>query len=97
MSKASIAPGARIACADGPAGSPDASAGTPTAATAAHANHGRYLFLSPTRVPLRESVVPDRVTHGSKPPFNERGVEIPKRPGGDRARRPRRARRSARA
>jgi hypothetical protein len=43
-SNAWIEPGAR-------AGSPDASAGTPTAAIAAHANHGRYLFLRPTRLP----------------------------------------------
>jgi hypothetical protein len=43
-SNASIDPGARV-------GSPDASAGTPTIAIAAHANHGKYLFLRPTRLP----------------------------------------------
>ena len=32
--------------------SPQASAGTPTAAMTAHANHGKYLFLIP-RIPLR--------------------------------------------
>ena len=42
-STAMIVPGARD--------SPDASAGMPAAATAAQANHGRYLFLSPTRPP----------------------------------------------